>query len=283
MTLEEIIAPGTEPVVLGTGYGFCEGPAADARGNIYFSDGRKDSIHFYQPGRPVSLFVDDSTDANGMMFNGKGELCVCEGAAYRVVAFDVKTKQKRVLASQLGGTHFNEPNDLAIDHQDGFYFSDPNYQHRGQATVMKEDAYYCSPEGQITRVSTVCIKPNGVLLSPDDRTLYLADSRGEAIYRYDVLGPGKLANETKWIDGLASHPDGMTLDEHGNLYICCGRAGLKVFSPQGEPIGLIELPYASNCCFGGPDFTTLFVTSADKFLGIPTKVRGIKPPCLRGK
>jgi len=283
MTLEEIIAPGTEPVVLGTGYGFCEGPAADARGNIYFSDGRKDSIHFYQPGRPVSLFVDDSTDANGMMFNGKGELYVCEGAAYRVVAFDVKTKQKRVLASQLGGTHFNEPNDLAIDHQDGFYFSDPNYQHRGQATVMKEDAYYCSPEGQITRVSTVCIKPNGVLLSPDDRTLYLADSRGEAIYRYDVLGPGKLANETKWIDGLASHPDGMTLDEHGNLYICCGRAGLKVFSPQGEPIGLIELPYASNCCFGGPDFTTLFVTSADKFLGIPTKVRGIKPPCLRGK
>ena len=283
MRLEEIVTPGTEPEVLGTGYGFCEGPAADARGNIYFSDGRKDSIHFYELGRPVSLFVDDSTDANGMMFNSQGELCVCEGAAYRVVAFDVKTKQKRVLASQIDGTHFNEPNDLAIDHQDGFYFSDPNYAHRGQATVMKEDAYYCSPHGQITRASTVCIKPNGVLLSPDDRTLYLADSRGEAIYRYDVLGPGKLANETKWIDGLAAHPDGLTLDEHGNLYICCGRAGLKVFSPQGKPLGLIELPYASNCCFGGPDFSTLFVTSADKFLGIRTKVCGIKPPCLRGK
>jgi len=281
MRLEEIIAPGTEPKVLGTGYGFSEGPAADAQGNVYFSDGRKDSIHFYELGKPVTLLVDDSTDANGMMFNGKGELCVCEGAAYRVVAFDVTTKQKRVLASQIDGTHFNEPNDLAIDHQDGFYFSDPNYQHRGQATVMKEDAYYCSPEGQITRVSTVCIKPNGVLLSPDDQTLYLADSRGEAIYRYDVLGPGKLANETKWIDGLAAHPDGMTLDEHGNLYICCGRAGLKVFSPRGEPLGLIELPYASNCCFGGQDFTTLFVTSADKFLGIRTKVRGVKPPCLR--
>jgi len=283
MRLQQIIAPGTEPEVLGTGYGFSEGPAADAQGSIYFSDGRKDSIHFYELGKPVTLFVDDSTDANGMMFNSKGELYVCEGAAYRVVAFDVKTKQKRVLASRIDGTHFNEPNDLAIDHQDGFYFSDPNYQHRGQATVMKEDAYYCSPEGQITRVSTVCIKPNGVLLSPDDRTLYLADSRGEAIYRYDVLGPGKLANETKWIAGLAAHPDGMTLDEHGNLYICCGRAGLKVFSPQGEPLGLIELPYASNCCFGGPDFTTLFVTSADKFLGIPTKVRGVKPPGLRGK
>jgi gluconolactonase len=283
MTLEEIVTPGTELEVLGTGYGFCEGPAADAQGNIYFSDGRKDSIHFYELGRPVRLFVDDSTDANGMMLNSQGELYVCEGAAHRVVAFDVKTKQKRVLASQVDGIQFNEPNDLAIDHQNGFYFTDPNYQHRGQETVMKEDTYYCSPEGQLTRVSTVCVKPNGVLLSPDEKTLYLADSRGEVIYRYDVVGPGKLANETLWIEGLAAHPDGMTLDEQGNLYVCCGRAGLKVYSSRRKPVGVIEVPYASNCCFGGRDFTTLFITSSDKFLGIGMKVRGIRPPCLRGR
>jgi gluconolactonase len=283
MRLEEIIPPGTEPEVLGTGYGFCEGPAADAQGNIYFSDGKKDSIHFYELGKPVTLFVDDSTDANGMMLNGKGELYVCEGAAYRVVAFDVKTKRKRVLASQIDGTHFNEPNDLAIDQQDGFYFTDPNYRHHGQETVMKEDTYYCSPEGKIARVSTVCVKPNGVLLSPDDKTLYLADARGQKIYRYDVIAPGKLAGETLWIDNLGANPDGMTLDEHGNLYLCCGRAGVKVFSAEAKPIGVIDVPYASNCCFGGKDFTTLFITSSDKFLGIRTKVHGIKPPCLRGK
>jgi len=288
MTLDEIISPVTEPEVLGAGYGFSEGPAADARGNVYFSDGKNDSIHFYEPGKPVKLFVDDSTDANGMMFNGKGELCVCEGAAYRVVAFDVKTKKKRALfpesaAGQIDGTHFNEPNDLAIDRQDGFYFTDPNYRHRGQETVMKEDTYYCSPEGKISRVSTVCVKPNGVLLAPDDRTLYLADARGQRIYRYDVVGPGKLANQTLWIDGLGANPDGMTLDEHGNLYVCCGRAGVKVYSPQGKPIGVIDVPYASNCCFGGKDFSTLLITSRDKFLGIRTKVRGAKPPCLRGK
>ena len=74
MTLDDIIASGTKPEVLGTGYGFCEGPAADAEGNIYFSDGKNDSIHFYEPGKPVSVFVDDSTDANGMMFNGKGRV-----------------------------------------------------------------------------------------------------------------------------------------------------------------------------------------------------------------
>ena len=82
-----------------------------------------------------------------MMFNAQGELYVCEGAAYRIVAFDVRTKAKRVLCSQIDGQHFNEPNDLAIDFPGGFYFSDPNYQHRGQPTVMKQDVYYCSARG----------------------------------------------------------------------------------------------------------------------------------------
>ena len=134
--------------------------------------------------------------------------------------------------------------------------------------------------GDVTRVSTICFKPNGVLLSPDDQTLYLADSRGQCIYKYDVAGPGKLADETRWIDNLGANPDGMTLDEHDNLYICLGRAGLKVYSPNARPIGVVEVPYASNTCFGGRDFTMLFITSADKFLGIRTKVVGIKPPCL---
>jgi len=278
MTIDQIVAPGTQPEVLGTGYGFCEGPAADGQGNVYFSDGKKDSIHLYRPGQPVRLFVDDSTDANGMMFNHKGELVVCEGAAYRIVAFDVKTAGKRILANQIGGKHFNEPNDLTIDDQDGFYFTDPNYRHRGQETVMKEDTYYVSSQGKVSRVSTVCIKPNGILLTPDCKTLYLADNRGKLIYKYDVVGPGNLANQTKWID-LGAGPDGMTLDVHGNLYVCCGRAGVRVYSSRAEPVGVIKVPYASNCVFGGPDFTTLYVTSADKFLGLKTKVRGIEPLC----
>lgn len=280
MQFDDLIAPGTEPIVLGVGFGFTEGPAADTKGNVYFSDGKNNSIHFYRVGDGIRLFVNDSTDANGMMFNHKGELVVCEGAAHRIVAFDIKTKQKRILAEEIDGIHFNEPNDLAVDAQDGFYFSDPNYSHRGQPTVMKEDAYYVSPEGQVTRVSTVCQKPNGVLLSPDGKTLYLADSRGQVVYRYDVLGPGHLANETLWVR-LGANPDGMTLDEHNNLYVCCGTAGVKVFSPSGDLIGLIAVPYASNCVFGGPDFTTFYITSRDQFLAVPTRVRGIRPPGQR--
>jgi gluconolactonase len=277
--IEQIVAPGTQPVVLGTGYGFSEGPAADAEGNVYFSDGRNDSIHFYRVGHPVELFTNRSTDANGMMFNARGELVVCEGAAYRVVAFDVKTRQCRVLVSQIDGTHFNEPNDLAIDRSGGFYFTDPNYSHRKQPTVMKEDAYYAFADGRVKRVSTVCVKPNGVRLSADGKILYLADNRGRAIYRYDVLGPGQLANETRWIPDLGAGPDGMTLDEHGNVYIACGKAGVKVYAPDGRAVGTIAVEYASNCVFGGKDFSTLYVTSRDKFVGIATLVRGVKPLC----
>ena len=282
MTIDDIVAPETQPRQIATGYGFTEGPAADRQGNVYFSDGQNDSIYFYEVGKEVTTFVSDSTDANGMMFNSKGELYVCEGAAYHIVAFDVETKKKRVLAREIDGTHFNEPNDLTIDEVDGFYFTDPNYRHRGQKTVMKEDVYYVSPDGKVTRVSTICKKPNGILLTADGKTLYLADNGAGLVYKYDVTAPGVLANETKWID-LGAGPDGMTLDEHGNLYVACGRAGIKVYSPDGKSIGTIKVPYASNCVFGGKDFKTLYVTSRDTFLGIETKVRGIKPPCLRSK
>jgi gluconolactonase len=277
MSINDIVESGTEYQVLGTGYGFTEGPAADRDGNIYFSDGQNNSIYLYRPGSPITLFVNDSTDANGMMFNHKGELVVCEGAAYRIVAFDVKTKQKRVLVSEFEGLHFNEPNDLTVDAEDGLYFTDPNYRHRGQETVRKEDAYYLSAGGKVSRVSTVCQKPNGILLTPDGKILYLADNRGKVIYKYDVKGPGQLANETKWVE-LAGGPDGMTLDEQGNLYIGCGPVGVVVYSAAGKLIGTIKVPYASNLVFGGPDFSTLFITSRDKFLSIKTKVKGTKPP-----
>lgn len=281
--LDAIIAPGTQAEELGSGYGFCEGPASDPQGNVYFSDGKKDSIHLYRPGKAVEVFVNDSTDANGMMFNAAGELVVCEGAAYRVVAFDVKTKKKRVLVGG-GERQFNEPNDLTIDRAGGFYFTDPNYKHRKQEPIKKEDAYYCAPDGKVTTVSTVCVKPNGIHLSADEKTLYLADCTAKLIYRYDVVAPGKLANETRWLE-LEGHPDGMTLDERGNIYFACGGKGVQVYSRDGKKIGAIGkengVPYASNCVFGGPDFKTLYITSAAKFLGIKTKVNGLKPLPLR--
>ena len=277
-SLEDIVASGTQAVVLGEGYGFCEGPAADTLGNIYFSDGAKDTIHFYPYGQAVQKFA-NSFDANGMMFNSLGELGVCEGAAFQVVAFNPRTKEKRVLVKGIEGDRFNEPNDLTFDAANGFYFTDPNYKHRGQETVRKEDVYYVSNTGEVSRVSTICRQPNGILLTPDDQFLYVADCADRKIYRYKVDGPGKLSDERLWID-IGAHPDGMTLDSKGNLYLACGRAGVLVYDKEGKKIETLSqdhgVPYASNCVFGGPNFSILYITSADKFLGISTKAEGIK-------
>ena len=280
--IDDIVAPGTKAVVLGTGYGFCEGPAGDSVGNIYFSDGTKNTIHFYPYGQAVQPFATDSTDANGMMFNGLGELCVCEGAAFHVVAINTKTKEKRVLVDKIEEGRFNEPNDLTIDSENGFYFTDPHYRHFGTEKVRKEDVYYASKTGEVTRVSTVCRQPNGIILTPDGKTLYIADCAGRAVYKADVVAPGKLENEKLWAD-LGANPDGMTLDKNGNLYAACGPNGVKVYNPKGELIGTLgkdyDIPYSSNCTFGGPDFSMLYITAADKFIGIETKTGGIRPPC----
>ncbi|MDR3108342.1 MAG: SMP-30/gluconolactonase/LRE family protein [Planctomycetaceae bacterium] len=278
--LDSIIEPNTKAVILGTGYGFCEGPAVDGVGNIYFSDGAKDSIHFYAYARPVQLFTDKSTDANGMMMNAAGELVVCEGAAFQVVAINTRTGERRVLTKGIDDKRFNEPNDITIDKWNGFYFTDPNYRHRKQETVMKEDVYYVAADGTTTRVSTVCKKPNGILLSADSKILYLADNGTNIIYRYDVTGAGKIENEKEFTK-TQSGPDGMTIDKDGNLYIACGGNGVEIFKPNGEPLGTIgkqnDVSYVSNVVFGGPGGKCLYMTSGNKFLGIQTKTTGGTP------
>jgi gluconolactonase len=276
MTLADIVPAGAKPEVVGSGYKFCEGPTPDAKGNVYFSDGDRNSIHFYEVGKPVRLFVGDSSGANGQKVNAKGELYTCEGSAFRVVAFNVATKQKRVLCSEIDGRHFNQPNDLTIDHLDGCYFTDPDYGCPRDKLPMKEDVYYCSPAGKVTRVSTVCTQPNGILLTADEKTLYIADWLGKRIFKCDVLAPGKLANQRKWIDA-GGEPDGLAMDEHGNLYAACGGGGVRIFSPSGKFIGAIRVKYASNVCFGGKDFSTLYITAAHEFLALKTRVAGVKP------
>ena len=145
MTLADILPADAKPEVIGSGYHFCEGPTPDARGNVYFSDGDRNSIYFYEIGKPVRLFVGDSPGANGQKINGKGELYTCEGSAFRIVAFNTATKQKRVLCREIEGRHFNEPNDLTIDRGGGFYFTDPDYSHPRDKVLMKEERDYYPP------------------------------------------------------------------------------------------------------------------------------------------
>lgn len=272
----DLMEAGATPRVLGEGYRFTEGPAADARGAIYFTDIPNGRIHRWEPGQAPRVFMENLPGANGLMFGPDGALLACEGTGHRVMAYDVATRQGKARAGGGATREFNEPNDLAVDRHGGIYFTDPCYGHGGQKAVRKEDVYYIATNGTVTCVSTVCRRPNGVLLSADEKTLFVADNAAQVMYRYDIRAPGVLTNETKWVD-VGGSPDGMTLDADGRLYVACGGAGVRVFSPEGIYLETVFAGYASNCCFGGPDFKTLFITARDRVMGLRMKVRGVLP------
>ena len=246
-----------EPVKLEGEFEFTEGPAADAEGNVYFTDIPNSRIYRIDPQRKISLFRENSGRANGLFFDRAGDLIVCEGGNRRVTRVRM-SGEVDVLADNYMGKPLNSPNDLWVDPQGGVYFSDPRY---GSQDGLEQDGfhvYYIAPgEKSIRRVISDLVKPNGVLGDRDGKVLYVADADDDKTYRYPILGPGKLGKRKLLVE---QGSDGMTLDDHGNLYLT--RTGVHCFSPTGEPLQEIKTEERpANVCFGGPDFKTLFITA----------------------
>lgn len=274
------IGPKGEAKKLHTGFKFTEGPAADGKGNVYFTDIPNTTIHKVDADGKLHTFTKESNRANGLMFNAKGELLACEMAG-QVVAYDVASGKKRVLADKYDGKPFNAPNDLVIDKQGGVYFTDPDFS----APMPKpQDAlavYYISAEGKVSRVTGALPKPNGVILSPDETVLYVIPTGTSQMFAYDVEGPGKLGKQRPFCklkqpkDGKTNFGgDGLTIDTKGNLYITSA-IGLQVFSPKGELLGVIRVPeQPANVTFGGPDNRTLHVTARTSLYTIPMEAQG---------
>lgn len=169
------IGPKGEVTKVLGGFEFTEGPAADKNGNIYFSDIPNNRVHRLEADGTASIFREPSNRTNGNMFNSKGELVSCEGDG-QVVAVSADGKQVRPLAATYQGKRFNAPNDLVIDHSDGVYFTDPYF---GPPMTLPQGVtavYYVTADGQVTRLIDDLKLPNGVILSPDEKTLYT--SRG---------------------------------------------------------------------------------------------------------
>ena len=274
------IGPVGKVVKLHTGFKFLEGPAADRDGNVYFSDIPENKIHKIDSKGALSVFIDGSNHANGLMVNGKGELVACEMDG-QIAAYNLKTKERRVVAGKYDGNRFNAPNDLVIDKQGGVYFTDPSFRAPKPFPQGKLGVYYVSPAGKVTRLIDDLPNPNGVKLSPDEKTLYVIPTGPVDMMAYPVTVPGKLGKGTvfcklKLSDGkkAAAGGDGMTIDSKGNLYIT-STLGLQVFDPKGKRLGIIALPeQPANCTFGGPDYKTLYVTARTSLYTIPMEVAG---------
>jgi gluconolactonase len=253
------IGPAGPIVKLHTGFTFTEGPAADAQGNVYFTDVRANKIHHVTTGGKLTTFLENSEGCNGLMFDSRGRLLACQGGLMRVVAIDVGSKQITALADKFEGKPFNRPNDLVVDAQGGVYFTDPNEQ----------NVYYVAPKGEVLRVASGLARPNGVLLSPDERTLYVLPSGAPHVLAFAIESPGRVREQRVLAElkqpetGMPRGGDGLTVDTRGNLY--CTQPGLsaiQVISPEGKTLGLIRFPEApSNCAFGGADMKTLYVTA----------------------
>jgi gluconolactonase len=253
---------------------FTEGPATDLEGNVYFSDVQRNRIHTVNTQGELSLFLENTQGCNGLMFDATGRLIAAQSGAGRIIAIDVKTKEIKVVADQYQGARFNSPNDLVIDRQGGIYFTDPSFG--GQPFQDRQGVYYINAEGQVTRVIDNLTRPNGVILSTDEKTLYVLHGQPSLMF-YPVVEPGQLG-EGKILAMLqgTGGGDGMTIDTKGNLYLTRPNSrAIQVVNPKGESLGLISFAESpSNVTFGGPELKTLFVTARTSLYTAPMEAVG---------
>lgn len=247
------------------GFKFTEGPAYDQEKYLYFTDIPNNRIMRTDLKGGLEIFLEPSGRCNGLMVDGRGQLIACRMDG-ELISIDTKTKDVTVLASKYQDKPFNACNDLVIDSQGGIYFTDPRYGAPEPWPQGKEAFYYRSPEGEVTRLGDDIIAPNGIMLSVDEKTLYVLPSMQKQVMAYEVLSPGKLGQgkvlyEIKQPQGKeSSGGDGLALDVNGNLYLTTD-LGVQVVSPKGKLLGIIEFPeIPANCKFGGPDNKTLFAT-----------------------
>ncbi len=271
-----VVAPGAELQLLADGFEFTEGPATDARGNIFFTDQPNDRILEWDASKDeLRTFLSGTGRANGLYFDLRGNLLAAADDLNEIRSFS-RDGSFSVLARGFEGGEFNGPNDLWVNPlSGGIYFTDPLYarpywRHRDDKIQLTgEHVYYISPDrSRVQRVETELKKPNGIVGTPDGKTLYIADIGENKTYSYDIAPDGTLYGK-QFFCPLGS--DGMTIDAAGNLYLT-GR-GVTVFNPRGEQIDHIDVPesWTANVVLGGSDRKILFITAMDSLYSIKIK------------
>jgi gluconolactonase len=280
-----VVEEGAKPEKLWGEGTFTEGPAYGPDHCVYFSDIGNRVMKFDPASKRTTVFREPSGKANGLDFDPRGRLVACEGAAggNRRVTRTEKDGKVSVLADRWMGKRFNSPNDLTIDSKGRVYFTDPRYGGDEKREIDTESVYRIDPDNlAVTQVITDVEKPNGVLLSPDGKTLYVADSnpRGKRqllsfpLKEDGVVGPKKVLHDFGEDRGI----DGMCVDVKGNIYGAAGRGktgGVHVFTPEGKKLAFLPTPETpTNCVFGGKDRRDLYITAGKSLYRVRVKTEG---------
>ena len=267
--------PGAKAEKLSSGFKFTEGPSCDDTGNVYFTDQPNDRIHVWNVDGKLSTFMEPCSRSNGLCFDKDGFLWACADEKNELWKINVKTKEKTVVVKEFGGKLLNGPNDIWVRADGGAYFTDPFYKRsywkRGPAEQDKQCVYYVSPKGTTTRVEAEMKQPNGIIGTPDGKTLFVADIGDNKTYSFDIKDDGIPANRKLF---CTQGSDGLTIDEKGNLYLT-GR-GVTIYDKDGKKIDQIDVPesWTANVCFGGKDMSTLFVTASTSLYAVKMRVKG---------
>ncbi|MCU0913328.1 MAG: SMP-30/gluconolactonase/LRE family protein [Planctomycetes bacterium] len=263
-------------MLLANGFKFTEGPAADAQGNVFFTDQPNDRICKWSVDGKLTDFMKPAGRSNGTFFDKQGNLWTCADMNNELWKIDPQGKVTVVIKNYQGKL-LNGPNDLWIAPNGGIYFTDPLYKrdYWTRDPAMQQDGqhvYYLAPGAkEPVRVASDLQQPNGIRGTPDGKLLYVADIRARKTYRYQINADGTLADKTLF---CSMGSDGMTMDNEGNLYLT-GK-GVTVFNPEGKQIDQIPIDkgWTANVCFGGKARDTLFITASDSLYAVKTRVKG---------
>jgi gluconolactonase len=270
-----VIAPGATLQKLAGDFAFTEGPTADKDGNVYFTDQPNNRILKWSVDGKLTTVLQPAGRANGMFVARDGSLLACADEHTELWAI-APSGGHTVLAKAFEGHGLNGPNDVYQRPDGGIYVTDPFYKRDwwdyDKPPQGTQQVYFLPADGgTLRRVTTDLVQPNGIIGTPDGKTLFVADIGAGKTYAFDIQPDGSLANKTLRCE-LGS--DGMTLDTEGNLYLT-GK-GVSVFDKTGKPIAHIDVPEAwtANVSFGGPDHQTLFITASKGLYAIRMRVKG---------
>jgi gluconolactonase len=288
--LDQLIAPDAQIEVLASGFAWSEGPVwmpDDQGGSLLFSDIPANAIMRWREGEGITTYMKPSgytgvvdygrePGSNGLALDPAGNLLLCEHGDRRLARL-TPNGGKITLADAYQGKRLNSPNDLAVRRNGDVYFTDPPYGLPQQWNDPRRELDFCgvyryAADGSLTLLTRELERPNGIAFSPDETTLYVAQSSGRQpviaafpIRDNNTLGPMRVFHDFRDVAGqLPGAPDGLTIDQHGNLF-ATGPGGVYVFTPQGHMLGRISTGQRTANCTWGDDGSTLYMT-ADSYL-----------------
>ncbi len=269
-----VVRAGTAIELVAQGFDGTEGPLALPDGSLIFTENRVDRVRRIAPDGAVSVFLERGRNPNALARASDGSIVAAQTAGPGIGVIYPADKA-RVLVASFEGKPLNRPNDLIVDRAGGIYFTDPGagpaQRQPGVAALAAPPVpalYFLNPKGELKRLTTDAKRPNGVSLSPDEKTLYVADTFGEYVLAYQVRANGavsqpknfaRLAGFKQTDNGPSSGADGLAIDSQGRLYVATS-AGVEIFDVRGKALGIIELPKApQNLAFAGAGGSTLYI------------------------